>query len=135
MEYRDFEGYAPSAQNMQAPQPQSYPSAYPRKHSGLGIASLVFGVLACLIDVGVMVVGVVIGAAQGNPADIPERAAMVIGFVFLGGLCLNVVGLILGATGLFQRDRRPAFSIVGMIVNGLLLGGMCGLLGLGLAMS
>jgi hypothetical protein len=47
------------------------------------------------------------------------------------GMCL--LGLILGIIGCCQKDRKRVFAVIGTVLNGLILFGLCGLMSIGLA--
>jgi hypothetical protein len=92
--------------------------------SGLGIASFIAGMLALLMGVAGLLLVIVAAIHDAHGYGGPPPAA-IIGFVLI--LVAGVVALIgtgLGISGLCQRKRRPAFAILGLCINGLLLLGV-----------
>lgn len=84
-----------------------------QKHSGIGIASFVTSVAASLL-LGMMVV--IAGAMEiATPGGLDEEsaAAMVLGLFIIALLVVEVVALGLGIAGLFQKDRKKLFAILG----------------------
>lgn len=140
MEYHDLDALPPERP---APGPPSHPYSYPQsyrpevlrqKHSELGVASLCLGVLVGFIDVGAVVGAGVLGM-QAQGGEPPQGPLMIIVLAILGGAFLNVLGFVMGAVALFQRNRQRAFAVVGVIVNGLILLGMAGLMVVGMMMA
>jgi hypothetical protein len=106
-------------------------SSEPR-HSGLGIASFVVGILSGVGEFAAIVVaGFLVASA---PDDIEQMSAlfMAIGFAILGGMGLAFVGLALAIAAFFQPDRKKVFAVLGLTFNLLVLLGVCGLMGVGL---
>lgn len=113
----------------------------PLKHSGLGIASFVLA----MISVVLVIVTIVAGSSfvssvvdnpeflqqweQVNPED--QEAVMALveesGFVsiivaVLAGIAacgIAFIGLILGIIGVFSRNRRKLFSVLGLVLNAI----------------
>jgi uncharacterized membrane protein len=90
-----------------------------KKHSGLGIASFVVGIVSGLL---LLTVFVIAGIAEtSTPGGIDEKSpiAVLIGlllFLFLG---VALVGLVLGVAGLLQKDREKIFAILGVIFSAI----------------
>jgi hypothetical protein len=59
----------------------------------------------------------------------------VIGLAFFAVVGLALVGAILGVAGLFQRDRRSLFALLGLVFNGLIVAGLIGLIVIGTVMK
>lgn len=119
-----------------------------RKHSGLGIASFTLFVVMAVAFVGLLVafIAQMADAIDFNtPEEVdPNRIAeqiedlpllAVIGFLMLGTIIGNLIGLILGIVGLVQKNRKKIFAILGTILNGLVIGVLFILFILGIAMS
>ncbi|MBA3423342.1 MAG: hypothetical protein ACR2HO_07205 [Rubrobacteraceae bacterium] len=102
-----------------------------RKHSKLGVASLVIAILATVVIVVLFVIAAIIGASalggsdpqsldpqslQGSPAF---AGLALVGIGFLVCIVLYFVGLVLGLVGVFQRRRKRLFAIFGAVANGL----------------
>lgn len=101
----------------------------PQKHSGVGIASFIIG----MVVGGVQLVLVVVAAAMvmgGASEDSPQM--MVVGCSFLVGMAANLVGIVLGIVGAVQKNRKKVFSILGLTINALVLLGLLGLMVIGL---
>lgn len=86
---------------------------------GLGIWSLVLGLLAVLGDV--IVVVVVADAARTVSVDINSglanlfTAAVIAVIIMIGGFLVSVTGLILGIMAV-ARDRGRALGVIGMLL-------------------
>src|SRR5262245_8892875 len=85
------------------------------KHSGLGVASFVLGLLAGLGIFILIVVAAVMEAKRPGALD-NEKApeTMLVGLMAIAALGGVVLGLILGIAGLVQRDRKKLFAILGL---------------------
>jgi hypothetical protein len=101
------------------------------RHSGVGIASFVLGVLAGLTAFGLLAVGVTL--AMGARGEIDDGTVMVasLGLGLMGAIALALVGLVLGIGGLAQANRRKVFAILGVCCNGVVLLGIAALIVLG----
>lgn len=101
----------------------------PTKQSGLGIASFIIGVasIAGVIASIIMITSFIMNDLVGNgntieiSADDLSIELMLGGLLMLGSLLLALLGLILGIVGACMRNRRKAFAIVGIVLNGLLV--------------
>lgn len=89
------------------------------KHSGFGIASLVFGLITAAIQfVAIMGAGIAVG---GSNADANESVLAVIGVFICGGIAFHILGVILGIIGLAQPKHKNLFPILGMVINAVSL--------------
>ncbi|MBN1298040.1 hypothetical protein JXA80_14775 [bacterium] len=115
------------------PYPVAPPVLTPLKHSGLGITSLI---LSAIIAGGLFILIIVAGILEtSTPGGIDEDSvsAMIIGlFVIMGG-GMELIALILGLIGLFQKERKKLFAILGTIFSSLTILGIAGLIMAGLA--
>ncbi|WP_169085395.1 hypothetical protein [Paenibacillus sp. PL91] len=130
------------------------PSPYegPKKHSGLGIASLIIGLISVVLLIIAIVSGSSFADQIGNnnlpdpsadtaafQASIEELgqevlASMVIAiFCIFGAGLISLVGLILAIIGAFSSKRRKVFSVVGIVLNVLVFVGGIGLFFAGIA--
>ena len=116
----------------QAPYPAVV--APPKRHSGLGITSLIIAILTGLGDVALFLICGLI-AAGGDPNSIDDGIAMMIGLVLIASLGISLVGTALGIAGLVQSSRNRTLAVLGLILNGLIFFGMFGLIALSLAAS
>jgi hypothetical protein len=93
------------------------------RQSGFGIASTIIGIATFAVAfVGLMTIGFI--QEQGGNAAEPSPLMIVLSLgVCLGGPLFHVVGLILGIVGIFQHDRSKVFSIMGTVINGLVVVG------------
>jgi hypothetical protein len=106
----------------------------PLRSSGLGIASLVIGLIAGTIEFVNLVVAGVLSEKQGPEFD-DSNAAIVIGLVFLAGILSLIIGGVLGIIGLVQANRAKGFAIAGLVINSLVGLGILGIIVLGLLMG
>ena len=105
-------------------------------HSGLGIISLLIGVLAVVMDFIVFVMSAMSLNSEGvSTLDETSSAAMVIGLLAIFAWFLNFMGAVLGLIGLFQSERKLMMAFCGLVLNGLVGIGMLGVLLLGLSMG
>ena len=94
------------------------------KHSGLGIASFIVSLAMGVYFILVVFVAAVI--ATVTPGDMPDTspAAVIIGLFAVLGLIGCVAGIGLGIAGMCQKNRKKVFSILGLIINGLIVLGV-----------
>ena len=92
------------------------PQTTSQPHSRLGVASFVLGMVGnCLIwGTGIVLAGLGVAVSQGMDDGKMEPAFMAGGFVALGGFVCNLVGVPLGIAGLFQKERRLLYAIIGL---------------------
>ncbi len=104
----------------------------PVKHSGLGIASFIIGlvVLVILTIVFVYIIGILSQSYYISESD-PRLVA--VGVVMMVGMLLSGVGIILSIIGLSKRTRKRIFPILGIVINGLIVVFVIFLIILGLA--
>jgi hypothetical protein len=105
----------------------------PRGHSPIGVVSFVLALLAGLGLLGIIIGAAVMAAGGRTELDEESPQAMVIGLVFVLSLFGSFIGLGFGIGGLFQRDRKRVFTVLGLCGNALLLLGTAGLIALGMA--
>jgi len=82
-----------------------------RKHSRLGVASFLFGILTPLIIVCLFIFS--------QKQDFNLILGILI--IFTPLLLSHLVGSILGIAGIYQAKRKKLFPILGTILNGLFL--------------
>ena len=87
------------------------------KHAGLGIASFTVSILALtILAVNVSTLGVLLGSIP----DQGDRFAGFGVFVEIGGvigMLTAFFGAFIGTAGLFQKDRKRLFAILGLIIS------------------
>lgn len=93
----------------------------PPKNSGLGIASFITSVVSgVLIFVTIVVAGVLQVTTPGG-VDENSAANIIIGLFIIGFLFAALVAIGLGIGGLFQKERKKIFSILGIIFSSVTL--------------
>lgn len=119
----------------------------PKKHSGLGIASFIIGLLSVVL----LIIAIVSGSSFADQiantdisiADPSDTAAfqasiealgeevlvslIIAIFCIIGAGLLSLVGLILAIIGAFSSKRRKLFSLIGIVLNILVFIGGIGL--------
>jgi hypothetical protein len=99
----------------------------PKPHSGVGVASMCLaGVafVAYLIVAGLMVISEIHNANNNAPINDDDPIAILGGLGIVGAFTFNFIGLVLGAVGCFQSDRKPLYAILGAIFNGVVFVGV-----------
>jgi hypothetical protein len=114
--------------------PTSYESQAPR-HSGLGIASFLVAIISGFSLL--TMIGFAAYFAAQNPAKFDDESApaIILGLGIIAGMGLAVIGLGLGIAGVAQSNRNRLFAILGLVFNAVVFLGVCGILGLGLAVG
>lgn len=105
------------------------------RQSGFGIASFV---MALLGGGGIVAeFGLITVLAMARPELIREYPWIgpVAGMVMLGCLGLCALGAAFGLAGLFQRDRARTLSVLGLVLNSLVVLAFVGLVILGMVMN
>lgn len=97
--------------------PSPLPEA--RKHSRLGIGSLVFAIVALLVTGIFMFSG-------GLPLSFGFYASEhILGLLLLGGLLTTLVGIGLSIVSMRQKGTNKMFGILGLVISGIILLGFC----------
>ena len=89
-----------------------------RKHSQKAVMSTVFGVL-CTVSLVVVIV-----LSYSRDGDIPGGY----GFTGVFATLLSLIGLILGALAVREKDRFKLFGWLGILLNGISLAMVSGIL-------
>lgn len=84
-----------------------------QKHSGIGIAAFITSVVASIFLVLMVVVAGVMEVATPGGLNEESVPAMVLGLFIIVLLVMDLVALGLGIAGLFQKDRKKLFAILG----------------------
>lgn len=98
-----------------------------KPHSGLGIASFIlstsFGIQMFVSSILMFLV------ARSAPCSFAEDSPESLGFFVYLFMCCSIVfiGLSLGVAGLFQRDRKKLFPILGTLFSMLIFGSLIAL--------
>jgi len=104
-------------------------------HSGLGIASLILGVLCGVGAFGLLVAAGVMESSTPGGMNEESPAAIVLGLALFAVMGLCLMGGLLGIFGVVQSQRKKVFAILGLAANGLVFFGLVGIILLGLAMG
>ncbi|MDP7266617.1 MAG: hypothetical protein QF408_00470 [Pirellulales bacterium] len=98
----------------------------PLKHSGLGIASFVTSICAGgMLFVVVVTAGVMEASAPGG-MDEKSAGAIIIGLFMFLLLFVELVAMGIGVGGLFQKERKKIFAILGIVFSlASILGVIC----------
>lgn len=118
----------------------------PNKHSGLGISSFILALVSMLGLVIAFIVSVAAAAQFINvdPVDIQssimeggEELSSFIGagLLMLLAICISFIGLLLGIIGIFIKNRKKVFSIIGTALNGLIVIGTVLMMAIGASTS
>lgn len=95
------------------------------RHSGLGIASFIIGLIVLILDLILIAMAIVIGATArpiGRRGE--ESLIVVVGVMACGGGVAAIVGFCLGIAGVCQTNRSKVFAILGLVFNGLIVLGV-----------
>ena len=94
------------------------------KHSGLGISSFIIAlIIGFFVFVIVMFAGYVEMTTPGGMNE-SSVAAVLIGLAIIFGLFVSIIGLGLGIGGLFQKNKKKVFPILGIVMNGAIILGV-----------
>jgi hypothetical protein len=91
------------------------------KHSRLGVASFVISLVVGGLDLLLLVLAFVLGAIAPELMEMGSVIMHIIISAALLGLVANVAGLGLGIAGLLARNRKKTFSVLGLILNAVIL--------------
>lgn len=103
------------------------------KHSGLGIASFVTSIVAGLFTFILIIVAGVLETSTPGGIDEKSPAAIIIGLLIIAFILASLVSLGLGIGGLFTKERKKIFAILGTIFSSVTLLGTVSIMLLGLA--
>jgi hypothetical protein len=106
--------------------------AAPLRHSGLGVASFVLGLLTAIAIPALFatVVAIEMNTPGWIDQETPGLMALCLGILLAAVLAL--LGAILGIGGTVQRDRKKVFAVIGLVLNGAVALGVAALLVLGM---
>lgn len=102
------------------------------KHSGLGIASFVTSIAIGVSELTLVAIAGVLEAT--TPGGIDEKSATLLGLLMIAGLVGSVVGVGLGIAGVLQKNRKKLPSILGLVINGVIILGVILLMVIGTRM-
>ena len=107
----------------------------PPRQSGLGIASFVISLIGIAITL--VLFGVAGYMEASTPGGMDEAApeTILVGLLLIAAGFLLLVGLGLGIGGLFQRNRRRLFAVLGLAFSGVMLLIGIGVMAIGMTME
>lgn len=105
------------------------------QHSGLGIASFITSVVSGLFIFLLFVVAGVMEASRPGGLDENSAGAVTIGLFLFFFLGTALIALGLGIGGLFQKERRSLFCVLGIVFSAVSIVGTLSAMLLGLAME
>ena len=91
------------------------------RHSGYGIASFILFIAVFLALIILYTVLVVTHASDPQLLEQESIGVAVVGFVIMGSSLFVLVGIGLGIAGIFQKEKRKVFSVLGLVFNFLIL--------------
>lgn len=114
--------------------PLAPPPPVAQKHSGVGIASFVIGILSLIM---VCITFIVAGGSGGvsEYSSSYESLMTGIGLLACGTIALTLVGVVLGIVGVAQKNVKKLFAILGLSANGLVMLSLCLIIVIGMIAS
>ncbi|MGM0516777.1 MAG: DUF6142 family protein [Pseudomonadota bacterium] len=106
-----------------------------QRHSGLGIASFIIGIASAILMFLLIVVAGALEASTPGGMDEESAAAVIVGLFLILFLLTSVVAFGLGVAGLFQRDRKKVFPVLGTVFSSVTVLGSVMLVLVGLMAS
>jgi DNA-directed RNA polymerase subunit RPC12/RpoP len=101
----------------------------------LGIASFVTTLIAAAVLFASFAYAAVVGTQARGNIDAHPVALVTVGLGVIGGLMLDLVGVVLGIVALFLPGRGKIFAAIGTAIGGVILLGVLFLIAVGLAMQ
>jgi hypothetical protein len=98
-----------------------------KKHSVLGIISVLIGVIMIAAFFSLMVLTQVSESYKPGSMDEDSPVAMFTGLAMLGIAIINLVGAVFGLIGIFQKKSKKLFPVTGAFLNLLFLFGLIGI--------
>ncbi|MDR1007057.1 MAG: hypothetical protein LBL65_00635 [Campylobacteraceae bacterium] len=92
-----------------------------QKHSGLGIASFILSIISVICIFILLFVAGAIDVSTPGGMDENSVTAVVIGALYFLFTGFSVVGIGLGIAGLFSKDRKKIFAVLGLIFSATML--------------
>ena len=86
-------------------------------HSGFGISSFSIFCFAFLLMIITFTLTIIYGPLDPDFVDEQSTHAVLIGFSWLFNALITLVGIGLGITGLFQKDKKKIFAVLGVVLN------------------
>ena len=105
------------------------------KHSGFGVASFIISILAGVLMFLVFLIGTIMQLSTPGGMDKQSIQAMLVGLSIIALLFIDIVAVVLGIAGLFQKKRKKLFAILGIVFSSATVISMIALIIIGLLMS
>ena len=87
------------------------------KHSVWGIVSFIMDIVAVEFELLVVCIrGTHPDGMDGNPVT-----AIILVLLLIGGVSMVLLGASFGIVGLFEKNRKKVFPVLGVIINGLII--------------
>lgn len=99
-------------------------------HSGIGIASFIISIVSGVSLIALFLLSVIL-APSVEGFDENSKEAMILGLLLFACLFVLLLGIGLGIGGLFQKNRKRLFAILGLFVSALVLLGSVSLVMVG----
>lgn len=106
-----------------------------QKHSGLGITSFVISLLVGVLTFAAIIIAGFMSSRHPDGMDEKAASTIILGLAIIGFMLLDLLALALGIAGLFQKDTKKVFAVLGIIFSLLTLLGTIGLIIIGTALS
>ncbi|EGN76467.1 hypothetical protein A28LD_0210 [Idiomarina sp. A28L] len=106
-----------------------------KPHSGLGLGSFYTSIVSGIILIILIVSAGYLEASSPGGMDEESSAAIVIGLLMLLSLAASLIALGLGISGLFQKEKKKIFAILGSLISALIIVGTISLIAFGLSMG
>ena len=104
-----------------------------QKHSRLGIASFITSIVSGILIFLIIVIAGVMEASTPGGIDEKSLGAMMVGLFLFAFMGADLVALGLGIGGLFQKEKKKIYAILGTVFSSVLLVPTIMLIMLGLA--
>ena len=106
-----------------------------QKNSGFGVASFIMGITIGILLLVLFAIAGILSARTPGGMDKQSVQAMVIGLSIMALLFFDVISTVLGIVGLFQKDRKKLFAVLGTIFSSIILLVAVGVIILGIAVT
>ena len=105
------------------------------KHSAFGIASFILSIFVGMSMFLAFVIAGVMEASRPGGMDEQSIQAVIVGLAIITLIFLDLVAVVLGIVGLFQKNRKKVFAILGVIFSSVTLMLVIGVIILGLLVA
>lgn len=106
-----------------------------QKHSGIGIVSFITSIISGICIFLILVIAGVMEASSPGGMDEESASAVVVGLSLFAFLGMALLALGLGIGGLFQKERKKIFAILGTVFSSISLLSTIFIIIVGLAMG